>query len=177
MNNYDTYVCKRFAEERTRLKKTQGFVAEKCDVSTKTVGRWEQETAIPSDKLSLLYEDGFDVFYILTGLKHSAASDKTAAYNNAPQSNSNVAEKQGGIQENIEKYDPFKQANPALSDEAGADVFQITAAELSSLGKRWWDAVSELNETQRNAILTLVFNHAIATFIEANWNKTDSSIE
>ena len=47
-----------------------GTVAEWADrlgVSSKTFSRWEKSIPIPSDKLSLLAEYGWDVNYILTG--------------------------------------------------------------------------------------------------------------
>ena len=68
-NNKDTLVCLRLMKQRKLLKKTQAYVADICGVSTKTVGRWESDTAIPSDQLEKLYNAGFDVNYIITGEK------------------------------------------------------------------------------------------------------------
>lgn len=67
----DNNVFFRLKSERERLKIGQAQVADKTNVSLKTVGRWEKEIAIPSDKLSLLAELGFDLLYILTGHRQS----------------------------------------------------------------------------------------------------------
>ncbi len=58
-----------FKNERLRLNMTQTEVAELCDVSKKTIINWEKETPIPSDKLNLLACAGFDVQYIVTGIR------------------------------------------------------------------------------------------------------------
>lgn len=65
----DINVCARLAKERKRLKLTQREIADICDVSTKTVGRWERNVAIPSDKLALLIPLKYDITYILTSVK------------------------------------------------------------------------------------------------------------
>ena len=58
-----------FKKERLRLKLSQAFIAEECDVSSRTVIRWEKGAAIPSDKLEILIRHGFDAQYILTGVR------------------------------------------------------------------------------------------------------------
>ncbi|MFP3352285.1 S24 family peptidase [Pseudoalteromonas sp. SIMBA_153] len=60
-------VCELFKEERSKLSFSQKSIADFLGMSSKQVGRWESEIAIPADKLSLLAELGFDVNYILTG--------------------------------------------------------------------------------------------------------------
>lgn len=64
-------LSERFKEERIRLGLSQTDIADKTAVSVKTVGRWEKEIALPSDKLSLLSSAGFDLLYILTGQHQS----------------------------------------------------------------------------------------------------------
>ena len=54
----DTNVCLRLGEERKRLNLSQSKVAVYCEVSTKTIGRWEKNTPIPADKLALLVQLG-----------------------------------------------------------------------------------------------------------------------
>lgn len=63
----DIFVCSRFKEERERKRISQMQVASELGVTSKTVGRWEKEIPIPSDKLGLLQQLGFDVVFILTG--------------------------------------------------------------------------------------------------------------
>ena len=65
----DINVCLRLGEERKRLHLNQNKVAEHCEVSVKSVGRWEKNIPIPADKLALLVELGYDITYILTGVK------------------------------------------------------------------------------------------------------------
>jgi len=65
----DTNVCLRLGEERKRLNLNQNKVAVYCDVNVKTVGRWEKNIPIPADKLALLTQLGYDITYILTGVK------------------------------------------------------------------------------------------------------------
>ncbi|MDK2598641.1 helix-turn-helix transcriptional regulator [Pseudoalteromonas obscura] len=68
-----------FLEERKRLGFGQEFLAEKLDVNRRTIGRWEKESPIPSDKLALLLELGFDINFLLTGKRPALELiDKTA---------------------------------------------------------------------------------------------------
>lgn len=69
MKTKDTSVCLRLGEERKRLGLNQNKVATYCEVSIKTVGRWEKNIPIPADKLALLAQLGYDINYILTGVK------------------------------------------------------------------------------------------------------------
>ena len=69
MKNKAINVCKRLGEERKRLNLNQNKVAAYCEVSVKTVGRWEKNIPIPADKLSLMAQLGYDITYILTGVK------------------------------------------------------------------------------------------------------------
>lgn len=85
-----TEVCTRLGEERRRLNLNQNKVAEYCNVSSKTVGRWEKNIPIPADKLSLLADLGYNITFILTGVKlaKQAAGLEAAAqvWNNNEQS-------------------------------------------------------------------------------------------
>ncbi len=65
----DISVHARLKIERERIGLTQQEIGALLDVSLKTVTRWEKETAIPSDKLSALAMHGFDVLYVLTGVR------------------------------------------------------------------------------------------------------------
>ena len=65
----DTSVCLRLGEERKRLSLNQNKIATYCEVSVKSVGRWEKNIPIPADKLALLAQLGYDITYILTGVK------------------------------------------------------------------------------------------------------------
>jgi len=65
----DTIVCTRLGSERKRLNLNQNKVAEYCKVNIKSVGRWEKNIPIPADKLALLAQLGYDITYVLTGVK------------------------------------------------------------------------------------------------------------
>jgi len=56
-------------QERERKKYTQVAVAKLCEVSERTVKNWESGNPIPSDKLRLLGQVGFDVMLIIMGEK------------------------------------------------------------------------------------------------------------
>ena len=68
----DDNVCFRLKSDRLSKNIGQKSVADKTDVSVKTVGRWEDGTPIPSDKLALLADIGIDVLYVLTGIKRDS---------------------------------------------------------------------------------------------------------
>lgn len=56
-------------EERKRLGLTQVDIAKAISVSKGTYIRWEGGSPIPSDKLARLSDEGFDVYYILKGIR------------------------------------------------------------------------------------------------------------
>lgn len=60
-------ISERFKFERKRLNLSQDSLANLIDVSESTIKRWESGAAIPSDKLTLCANHGFDVVYILLG--------------------------------------------------------------------------------------------------------------
>lgn len=63
----DKNVYSRLKEERERCGITQAQVAELTGVNIKSVGRWEREIPIPSDKLAMLSVLGVDVLYVVIG--------------------------------------------------------------------------------------------------------------
>lgn len=65
----------RFKSERKRLNLSQDGLANLIDVSESTIKRWESGTAIPSDKLTLCAQHGFDIVFILLGKN----ADETAS--------------------------------------------------------------------------------------------------
>jgi len=69
MKTSDKGICSRLAEERKRLHLNQARVADYCEVSSKTVSRWEKNIPIPADKLSMLALLGYDITYVLTSVK------------------------------------------------------------------------------------------------------------
>ena len=59
----------RLRAERLKVGIDQGRAAVSCGVSLSTYKRWERGAAIPSDALLALADAGFDVQYIVTGIK------------------------------------------------------------------------------------------------------------
>ncbi len=76
----DKYIPDRLKNERIRLNLSQKDIADAIDVTSKTVGRWERDDAIPSDKLALLVGLGFDALYILTGKQPEQLQDKNVSF-------------------------------------------------------------------------------------------------
>lgn len=60
-------ISERLREERNRLNLKQKDIATICDMTQRSIVRWEQQATIPADKLMKLAEHGFNVYYILTG--------------------------------------------------------------------------------------------------------------
>lgn len=69
MKNAGSSISSRLKEDRQRLNKKIGEVAVFCDVNPKTASRWENGSPIPSDKLAILGAMGFDLLYILNGVR------------------------------------------------------------------------------------------------------------
>lgn len=63
----DKNVFLRLKEERERCGITQAEIADITGVNIKSIGRWEREIPIPSDKLAMLSPLGIDVLYVLIG--------------------------------------------------------------------------------------------------------------
>jgi hypothetical protein len=233
MTDTDTSVCSRLADELSRLKKTHSFVADVCNVSTKTVGRWCKNVPIPADKLELLAPHGFDVLFVIYGVRFtslerfastlsegasldelisefykdvqifrsklttdedgndsSSITEKSDTYKNLDQkpqtsiSDPSSAAKLGSdletdqfaveVKSTKEKSATYSKSDQISQNGSGDPILEVqigsefSPAELSDIGEKWWDVVSNLSETQREAILTLVFNHVIAKFIEIN---------
>jgi transcriptional regulator with XRE-family HTH domain len=66
----------RLKNDRKRLKLTQQKLATLLEVSDMTIKRWETGTAIPSDKLILMKNIGFNVSYILFGESDQTISNE-----------------------------------------------------------------------------------------------------
>ena len=78
----DISVCLRLREERKARGLDQQEIADALGVNIKTVGRWEKNIAIPTDKLAALQGFGVDVYYVVTGqhmpvVTNALSSDET----------------------------------------------------------------------------------------------------
>ena len=60
-------ISQRLREERKRLNLKQKDMALICEITQRSIIRWEQEATIPANKLMKLAEHGFNIYYILTG--------------------------------------------------------------------------------------------------------------
>ena len=125
----DINVCFRLKEERKRLKLGIAAIADETGVSKRTVGRWESDTPIPSDKLGALGVVGLDVAYILTGNRLPKAIDDKLA---AALSLSIDREPEGGELTNL-----ALEAYETVGNEAGSSVAEppspvyLSARELN----------------------------------------------
>ena len=71
-----------FKEERKRLNLSQQDVANLCQNSTRTISYWENKKFTASaENLKVLSENGFDVGYILTGIRVKSVSETNHAIN------------------------------------------------------------------------------------------------
>lgn len=71
------FPSERFRYERKRLNLSQESLGNLIDVSESTIKRWESGASIPSDKLTLCAEHGFDIIFILLGRKMSEILENT----------------------------------------------------------------------------------------------------
>lgn len=68
-------IALRWTAERVRLGFSQADMARKLDVSRETIRKWENGLAVPnSEALSVTFGFGFDIQYILTGVRSEAAT-------------------------------------------------------------------------------------------------------
>ncbi|MEW8494261.1 MAG: helix-turn-helix domain-containing protein [Candidatus Thiodiazotropha taylori] len=63
------FIPSRIKEERLRLDLTQDEVANHCQTTVQTVRRWEKRPIIPAEKLSFLISIGFDIQYVIAGVR------------------------------------------------------------------------------------------------------------
>ncbi|NRA56264.1 MAG: helix-turn-helix transcriptional regulator [Gammaproteobacteria bacterium] len=68
--------------ERNRLEISQKKVFDEVGVNKATYYRWEQGNPIPSSKLALLAKLGFDVQFVVTGIRSLNAKETTKALQN-----------------------------------------------------------------------------------------------
>jgi phage repressor protein C with HTH and peptisase S24 domain len=66
-------------DERNRLGLTQGEASKAIGVGKTTLLRWESGYPIPSDKLIALSDIGFDVNYVLKGIRTSVVESKVSS--------------------------------------------------------------------------------------------------
>jgi len=71
------FVSDRFKSERKRLNLSQEGLGNLIEVSESTVKRWENGASIPSDKLILCAQHGFDITYVLLGDKNVEDTSKS----------------------------------------------------------------------------------------------------
>lgn len=98
----------RLLSERKRLNLYRSHLSDMCEVSEQTIKRWESGTPIPSDKLSMLAQNGFDTLYIITGERQSENDDE---YFNVPLYKQKASAGHGHVvhSDNIKSYIPFKK--------------------------------------------------------------------
>lgn len=181
----------RLRSERERLGYKLNEFAELMGITRQTQAKYEKLTRSPdSDYLEKASKLGIDVFYLITGtrltsqpgFKAQLDSGKTIKdvvadlLENLPEPRSDLETDQFSVEVKATKeksvgYSKSDQKSENGSDDPIREVrigSEFSPAELGDIGEKWWDAVSYLSEPQREAILTLVFNHVIAKFIEIN---------
>jgi len=89
-----------FENEMTRLGIKQEEISRICNVTRQTVGSWAKGTTpINSDKLALLFKVGFDVQYVVTGVRSSSPCD----FGNGDTAKSELVESLAIIAKNLQQ--------------------------------------------------------------------------
>ena len=161
MKKEDEYVCSRLKEERRRLKIGQDAVADECGVSKRTVGRWENDTPIPSNQLQYLSRLGFDVLYVVTGSRSASdlpsaittpktfnLSDNSGSYRKSDtradtRTLDPTKEKDLGLDETDQEH-PYRIADPILDHEIGSNM---TPEE-----RQWLDWYRQMSPEDRELV-------------------------
>lgn len=137
-NNFVKKVAERLREERLRLNYSQEEVGTACGMSGRTVISWEQGSKVPSHCLAMLVVKGFDVTYILTGVRVSATQSQEPA----------KAEEK-----------PVSYEATALEEEGEEDFSQqekVIVKKLRKLPQRERDEIQELVEKAEQAHVSKV---------------------
>jgi len=160
MQEENKYVGIRLKIERKRLGYILDNAQSLCAVTNKTFGRWESGKPIPSDKLLMLSELGFDIYYILTGGRISSQLD-------TPENNDITAI----IIDESMPYSDLKQeklsgnAVPSsvglvgtVSEKKAQRYENLTPNEVAELGKRFFDAWSNVFHTHGTEMQTVIMS-------------------
>jgi transcriptional regulator with XRE-family HTH domain len=202
MSTSENNEISRLEEERRRLNFKLNEFAEKVGVSRHTQINYEKQRRKPdTEYLENAYGLGVDILYVVVGIRSNLKQDanstrsvtseiNTDTYENLDQ-NSQLGSSDPTLEDKLGSgftpkiYDPSagsESARPPLletiSNKYNTDSDEgFSPSELGKAGEIWWKAVSSLNEHQRESILTLVFNHVIAKFIEMNKDRTSSKVK
>lgn len=181
----------RLRTERERLGYKLNEFAELIGITRQTQAKYEKLERSPDrDYLERAAELGVDVLYLVTGNRFTSQPNIAAWLNTGktvdklitdllpdlPHNRSDsetdefaielkIKEKESGTYNETDQENENGSSDPILDVQIGSE---FSPAELGDIGEKWWSAVSALSETQREAVLTLVFNHLIAKFIEIN---------
>lgn len=138
--NTDNYVAFRLKSERKRLKLVLDVAGEICGVSGKTFSRWEAGTPIPSDKLVMLYENDFDIFYILAGGRITSDSHQDASLE-SPDKNIYKSDSYKETDAIKEKAAPRPIHKERIGRELGEkSVNDLGLDEVADLGRVFFEA-------------------------------------
>ena len=168
-----------------RGKDTIGAYAKKLSVHRNTLTNYEKDDRKPdADALLALFELGINPTWILTGEGSIFAPGHDVTISSDLR-NKIVHDQLEPLPEETTTYTMSEQQDdsrnmvPTLVEKVGSaeDHTEMTTAELSNLGSKWWDVIRSLSSTQQNAVLTLVFDHVIAQFIQMNGDRFDDSTE
>lgn len=122
----------RFEEERVRMGKTQDVLANDVGVNRRTIGRIESgETPPAGDLLSVIAQLGFDIQYILTGIR-SENLYKVAE----PRAEYKTDARKGALAKDEEVLvQKYRQLRPADRTRAQAIVDALATVEIKKEAK------------------------------------------
>lgn len=167
----EEYVGFRLRSERKRLGFTLPSAGDLCGVTGKTIAAWEKGGPIPSDKLIVLWENDFDVYYILTGGRLAAAE---ASDLEKPKENI----QKGKISDNSKIYgnSDTKTQTGTQRPSSGAKLGRIESSgesyspdEVAALGRQFFNAWTRIFHTHgtemQSAIMTALKGSDVAHYL------------
>jgi transcriptional regulator with XRE-family HTH domain len=164
----------RIKEERLRLGIKQLELAEFVDISRHSQANYEKGERVP-DALYLekILELGFDSYYIISGQRSKDFSSRLDEDSQNTKNHENTTNTETYLKQDTDLK--VRHSSPALNQQVGLNqvmenaseyLASIDSAELSAYGKKWWKAVSELSQEEKDAVLTLVFSHTVSKLLK-----------
>jgi transcriptional regulator with XRE-family HTH domain len=142
----------RIAEERQRLGKTQDEIADLCGVTRRTIGNIErEENAAGGTLLACLAKTGFDIQYVLTGVRslnlYRVAEEEPPKYRPEPTKKQVDPEVLQGVIAGVKEY----------LNETGRELSPAKEAELVMLLLDFMNAENVQNKSQvREAVAKVI---------------------
>ena len=179
MEENTKYVSIRLKSERTRLGYKLDNAEVLCGVTSRTFSRWEKDTPIPSDKLAILFEHDFDVYYILTGGRISPTSTGSAEISNTDNTSldSKASHNMDTDNYSFTESETLATEVGTIGEQEAKQYGPLSIEEIADLGKRFFDAWSNVFHTHgtemQSAIMSALKGSEIAHIMVSEQFKQD----